>query len=259
MAQPQVPGSHSGEGNVSGENGAGSGFAGVATAGGVGIRQPVEDGGKLRPGQGAVCLEQAHAAVDHPGLNEGGGGTLGLPGEVGRVGELIQHRQVRVCGAHLEGPAKEAEGLPAGDGLFQGPHGAFIQKAGVDCLGYIICVPGAGGNIKGRGIPLAAHMEHPAQNGHRLGSGNAPVRRHGLGVVPLQNPVVIGLTQGFLGPVAFHVGKILVGGGRRGHRPQSQDHAQKQGDPLPQKFFHLFVSSQRRSAPAAAPPEANRR
>ena len=111
---------------------------------------------------------------------------------------------------------------------------ALVQQAGIDGLGNVLGIPGPFGDGKAGGVPLAGDVEHPAEDGHCLGSGEAAVRGHGGGTAALQNAVFIGLLQGGFRPVAFHIGEILKGSLRSGGHPQDHGRGQDQG----QQFFH---------------------
>ena len=82
-------------------------------------------------------------------------------------------------------------------------------------------------------------MEHTAQDGHGLSRGHTVVRGHGGRVIPLQNAVGIGLTQGALRPMAFHILEVLQGGRGGGGKPQRHGHTQDQGNRFLQKLLQL--------------------
>ena len=234
MVQPQIPGGQVSQSSVPRQDGAGVCLAGVAAGGEILVCQAVENGDKLCPGEGTVHLEFALTASDQAGLHQGGGRLGGVPGEILGVWELVQHGEVWLGGHQLKGPGEEEEGLSPGDGLVQRVGEALVQQTGVDGLGNVLGIPGPFGDGKAGGVPLAGDVEHPAENGHCLGGGEAAVGGHGGGTAALQNAVFIGLLQGGFRPVAFHIGEILKGSLRSGGHPQDHGRGQDQG----QQFFH---------------------
>lgn len=141
------------------------------------------------PGEGTVHLEFALTAGDQPASTRAAAASADVPGEILGVWELVQHGEVRLGGHQLKGPGEEEEGLSPGDGLIQRVGEALVQQTGVDGLGNVLGIPGPFGDGKAGGVPLAGDVEHPAEDGHCLGGGEAAVGGHGGGAAALQNAV----------------------------------------------------------------------